>query len=354
LGIVFYIQTNQGLVKIELSDPTAKVQIQVDGETISITGLDRPLRLRPGEHGLVVSGDDFEMVTRSFTVKRGSDEPLRVTLVPKVEQVVQTPPPPPPVEPLPTPQPKLPPAPSGPLPTITNSIGLQLVQIPAGEFLMGSPDSDSEASSDEKPQHRVQITQPFYLGMFEVTQAQYQRVMGSNPSNFKDDSGLLPVETVSWQDAQEFCAKLSDLTDEKQAGRQYRLPTEAEWEYACRAGTQTKFSFGEDDKDRGEYAWFSGNSGGATHPIGQKKPNEWGLFDMHGNVWEWCADDLRGYTSAPTADLVGSAVASARSLRGGSWFIDGRLCGSAFRGRCRPGDRYLFLGFRVARSSSGK
>jgi formylglycine-generating enzyme required for sulfatase activity len=316
--------------------------------------------LRPGEHGLVVNGDDFEMVTRSFTVKRGSDEPLRVTLVPKAEQVVQTPPPPPPVEPLPTPQLKLPPAPSGPLPTITNSIGLQLVQIPAGEFLMGSPDSDSEASSDEKPQHRVQITQPFYLGMFEVTQAQYQRVMGSNPSNFKDDSGLLPVEMVSWQDAQEFCVKLSDLADEKQASRQYRLPTEAEWEYACRAGTTSRYGFDESKEDLGSYAWYSGNSGSKTHPVGQKKPNAWGLYDMQGNVYEWCQDwhgdgEYQQNAGQVAVDPHGPSGGVYRVLRGGSWIFYGQDCRPGYRGgRSGPGFRFLHAGFRLALGRSNE
>jgi formylglycine-generating enzyme required for sulfatase activity len=155
-----------------------------------------------------------------------------------------------------------------------NSISMKLVWIAPGEFKMGSNDGEDF----EKPLHTVKITKGFYMGAFEVTQGQYQQVMGTNPSYFKGAN--LPVEQVSWDDAVEFCKKLS-----QKEGKTYRLPTEAEWEYACRAGTTTKFSFGDDESQLGEYAWYGKNSGMKTHPVGKKKPNAWGLFDMHGNVW---------------------------------------------------------------------
>jgi formylglycine-generating enzyme required for sulfatase activity len=236
---------------------------------------------------------------------------------------------------------------------------MKLVLIPAGEFLMGSPDSDSEATSAEKPQHRVRISKPFYLGMYEVTQAEYQRVMGANPSYFSttkvgQDTSQHPVETVAWTDAVEFCRKLSELPEEKAAGRIYRLPTEAEWEYACRAGSATKYGFGDSEIQLGEYAWYGSNSGGATHPVGQKKPNAFGLYDMHGNVWEWCqdwySDTYYGQFARQTAadDPVGPSSGTNRVLRGGASnnYLP-RDLRSANRGRYSPDNRYDNVGCRV-------
>ena len=206
---------------------------------------------------------------------------------------------------------------------------MKLALIPAGEFLMGSPDSDKDASDDEKPQHRVRITQPFYLGVYQVTQGQYRAVTGANPSHFKGSDDL-PVESVSWHDAIAFCNKLSEREGLKpyyqldaatrSGGEGYRLPTEAEWEYACRAGSTTRYSFGDDAASLGEYAWFNGNSGGKTHPVGQKRPNAFGLYDMHGNVWEWCWDVYAAYNAnSPGADPDGPSGASGRVIRGGCW-----------------------------------
>jgi formylglycine-generating enzyme required for sulfatase activity len=241
----------------------------------------------------------------------------------------------------------------------TNCIGMTFVLIPAGEFLMGSPDSDNEAGGDEKPQHPVRITEPFYLGTCEVTQAQYYRVMGTNPSNFKDASGMTPVERVSWEDAQEFCARLSGLPDEQRARRQYRLPTEAQWEYACRAGTAWRFSFGESVADLSAYAWYADNSASRTHPVGQKKPNAWGLYDMHGNVWEWCQDShdsgyYRLFKSEPAIDPSGPSGASNRVIRGGCYPGSGAECRSANRDASVPGNRSSYYGFRLALDQSSK
>ncbi len=179
---------------------------------------------------------------------------------------------------------------------ITNSIGLKLVLIPKGTFMMGSPESEERRVGNET-QHEVTISKDYYLGVTEVTQGQYEKVMGTNPSYFqkqivrKSDTSMYPVEQVSWGDAVEFCKKLSDLPEEKRAGRVYRLPTEAEWEYACRAGGKTAYSFGASSNLLGDYAWFTENSSKQTNPVGQKKPNAWGLCDIHGSVWEWCSDD---------------------------------------------------------------
>jgi len=175
----------------------------------------------------------------------------------------------------------------------TNNLGMKLVYIPAGVFDMGSADGDS----DEKPVHKVQITKGFYMGQYEVTQAQYESVMGSNPSYFKGENN--PVEEVSWEEAVAFCKKLSSREN-----KTYRLPTEAEWEYACRAGSTTKYCFGDSESQLGDYAWNDKNSNFSTHPVGQKQQNNWGLYDMHGNVYEWCQDwyGENYYSGSPAID----------------------------------------------------
>ena len=187
------------------------------------------------------------------------------------------------------------------------------------------------------------------MGVHEITQAQYEQVMGVNPSRFKGADN--PVENVSWDDAVEFCRRLSELPAEKEAGNVYRLPTEAEWEYACRAGTTTMYSFGDDESKLGDCDWFSENSGTKTHPVGGKKPNAWGLYDMHGNVWEWCQDLYGDYPSGPVTDPTGPATGSDRVYRGGSWYGTAVYCRSANRHWYLPSYRSINLGFRVVRSS---
>jgi formylglycine-generating enzyme required for sulfatase activity len=216
---------------------------------------------------------------------------------------------------------------------ITSSIGVKLKLIPAGEFMMGSPESHLDPFGGRKPPHDVRIAKPFYLGVYEVTQAEYENVMGKNPSIFKGASN--PVEMVSWDDATEFCRRLS-----AKEGKSYRLPTEAEWEYACRAGTTTQYSFGDDPTNADEYAWHRGNSDGKTHPVGEKKPNAWGLHDVHGNVSEWCSDS----TDAPMRPKTGGY----RVTRGGCWGNSGKDCRAATRGMNEPQDRNYIVGFRVA------
>lgn len=218
---------------------------------------------------------------------------------------------------------------------VRNRLGMELVYVPAGSFQMGS----SNGESDEKPVHSVTIKEGFYMGRYEVTQAEWQQLMKNNPSYFKGDK--LPVERVSWDDAQSFVNNLNAR------GEQffYRLPTEAEWEYACRAGTT-----GDSAGNLNEMAWYSTNSGGTTHTVGGKRPNAWGLADMHGNVWEWCADyHHQNYHGAPTdgnAWLTGGAMNS-RVLRGGSWGSGPTVVRSARRGRAAPIRNLNDLGFRV-------
>lgn len=251
---------------------------------------------------------------------------------------------------------------------ITNSIKMKLVRIPAGTFIMGSPRSEDERAAKEE-RHEVTITKPFYLGVYEVKQSEYEAVADARPSVFKQDDN--PVENIEWVYAKSFCTKLSNLPKEKSAGRKYRLPTEAEWEYACRAGASTAFHFG--DSLSSSQANFNGNypAGDAkqgpylrkTAPVGSYQPNAFGLYDMHGNVSEWCADwyDPEYYWDSPDEDPLGPPFGVVDTgftnngnqnffvvVRGGNWADDGRGCRSAYRYRAQPKTSYRLIGFRVA------
>ena len=234
-----------------------------------------------------------------------------------------------------------------------NSVGMELIRIPKGEFLMGSPPTEKGRSGDEGP-IRVTISRDFLLGKTEVTQGQWEKVMGTAPWPAGQADANLPATDVSWDDVTEFCQKLTQRergNGKLPANEEYRLPTEAEWEYACRAGTTTAFSFGEDESKLGDFAWFDGNSGSAAHKAGTKQANPWGLYDMHGNVWEWCSDWYDGKL-AGGADPVGPAGGSYRVGRGGGWRGDPVDCRSARRDNVDPSPRGDALGFRVARSQS--
>jgi formylglycine-generating enzyme required for sulfatase activity/serine/threonine protein kinase len=248
-----------------------------------------------------------------------------------------------------------------------NPIGMKLVLIPAGEFQMGSPEDDEDAEAGEKPRHRVQITRPFYLGVTEVTQGQYRALRGNNPSHFRE-SAELPVEGVSWFDAVRFCNRLSQREGRKPyygfegdavtiaGGDGYRLPTETEWEYACRAGSATRFSFGDDESALRRYAWYVDNSNGRTHLVGRKQPNAFGLYDMHGNVYEWCWDpyDANRYKhkQSPAVDPQGPGVVAHRVIRGGSLEGGPQGARSALRHGKTPKSSDSNVGFRLARDPS--
>ncbi|MDX6576107.1 MAG: hypothetical protein QOE96_2060 [Blastocatellia bacterium] len=213
-----------------------------------------------------------------------------------------------------------------------NGVQLQMVYAPGGTFLMGSPLSETGRDNDEGPQGNATVPN-FYMSKYEVTQAQYRAVIGTNPASFKGDD--LPVDSVSWNDAVEFCRKLS-----RTSGREYRLPTEAEWEYASRAGTTGPYAGNPD-----ALTWYDANSGSRTHPVGQKQPNGFGLYDMNGNVWEWCQSKYKPYPYNATdgrEDLQGTEV---RVLRGGSWESSAKSCRSAYRRRVIPDVRSI--GFRI-------
>ena len=269
---------------------------------------------------------------------------------------------------------------------IANSIGMKLKRIRPGKFLMGSPRSE-DAPFGEGPQHAVEITQPFCLGVYPVTKGQFATFVKDSgykteaETDGKGGSGLKPPNTleqgpqftwkdtgweqtdahpvvnVTWNDAKAFCDWLS-----KKEGKAYELPTEAEWEYACRAGAKTDYAFGDDPRAAGDYAWYQDNSGGHTHPVGGKKPNAWGLYDMNGNVWQWCADrygkytedgvrDPKGYTNDPKNE-PGNPVL--RVLRGGSYSSTAPFCRAALRNRDAPTARDAGFGFRVVLRSAAE
>jgi formylglycine-generating enzyme required for sulfatase activity len=249
---------------------------------------------------------------------------------------------------------------------ITNSIGMKLVRIKPGKFIMGSP-TDEKDRRDDEHLHEVEITKAFYMGVYTVTQAEYKEVVGSNPSYFSADGGgkdkvkgldtsKFPVEDVSWEEAVKFCEKLSGMAKEKAAGRVYRLPTECEWEYACRAGTKTRYYTGDDEDDLKNAGWYRENSDGRTHKVGEKKANAFGLYDMHCNVRQWCSDWYgKGYCqNSDKRDPKGPESGDSRVLRGGCWKNNAWNCRSAYRNYNAPGNRACNYGFRVVCVPKGK
>ena len=316
---------NQLVPILVISSVPSDASVTLTPTRLPSTPLPARIRLKKNKsYTITVSKKGYRTETRSLRTTRGGEYPLVV----KLEKL------------------KLPGKKS------SNSIGMDLVLIPAGEFQMGSGISaaevarrfDSKASyfEDEHPQHTVKISRPYYLSTTEVTQGQYEAVMGKNPSRYKGKD--LPVETVSWEEAVEFCKRLS-----ANGKKGYRLPTEAEWEYACRAGSKTVFGFGDSHKSLGDYAWYSENMKGlTTAAVATKKPNAWGLYDMHGNVFEWCSDWHGDYSSKTVVDPTGPTAGDFLVIRGGGWFSPARGCRSARRLRDWPADRSHRLGFRVA------
>jgi formylglycine-generating enzyme required for sulfatase activity len=381
---------------VEVNQPDAEDSVDNGKVTIKSPGDNQPVEVQvaEGKHTLLVKKGGFETFTKEFTIRSGSKETIRVELVGKEA--------------------------GRPLPAIapfnaqqarayqdawakhlgvpvehTNSLGMKFILIPPGEFTMGSTPAEIEealkaAAGDEEwkkqwrecikneaPQHKVILTQPIYLGVHEVTQAQYEKLMGQNPSHFaatgpgKDavvgvDTSAHPVEMVSWNDAAEFCAKLSEKEKLKPfcfrdgetvtmlEGTGYRLPTEAEWEFACRGGMTTKYWTGDKDDELVRAAWFGTNSGGRTHAVGELKANPFGLLDIHGNVWEWVQDWWEAtyygqFQGKPALDPNGpSSAGSLRVIRGGSLYSTAYHCRASNRDGNVPTRRDAGVGFRAA------
>ena len=222
-----------------------------------------------------------------------------------------------------------------------NGVSFEMVRVEGGTFRMGATsEQGSDADGDEKPVHSVTLS-GYYIGKTEVTQVLWEAVMGINPSRFKGD--YLPVENVSWDDCQEFIRKLNSMT-----GQNFRLPTEAEWEFACRGGNNSRGYKYSGSNNLGSVAWYDGNSGNKTHPVGTKAPNELGIYDMSGNVWEWCADWYGDYSSGAQTNPTGPYGGSNRVYRGGSWNYDVGRCRSSNRDFYYPSIRDIILGLRLA------
>ena len=310
------------------------------------------MALAPGRYHVEVSAEGFKTETRWVTLAAGEEGKVSIGLT-AVPIVVPEPP---------KPKPKPVPAVRG---VFTNNLGMKFVYIKPGSFMMGSSLSPSEVASryggkekyykDEHPQHRVILTKGFYLQTTEVTQRQWERVMGGNPSIFKNYGSGCPVENVSWEDCRKFIQKLNRM----EGNGKYRLPTEAEWEYAARAGSKTPFYTG-DCLSTGQANYdgnYPGNACGKGEyrkkplVVGSFAPNAWGLYDMYGNVWEWCQDWYGDYPSGSVTDPQGPNSGSGRVVRGGSWYDRAGSCRSAIRNRNSPGNRRNYLGFRLAFSS---
>ena len=236
-------------------------------------------------------------------------------------------------------------------------VTMKLVLIPAGTFLMGSPVTEMGRKKNEGPQHQMTISKPFYMGTTEVTQAQWKAMMGTEPWDGKVydavKSGSNAASYIRWDDASKFCEMLS-----KKIGKKVALPSETQWEYACRAGSKTAYSFGDESSKLGTYAWYDNNASKQderyAHPVGVKKSNAWGLYDMHGNVWEWCANGYASYANVKRVDLKDLATGKYRVLRGGSWWSGSPDCRAAYRRRCitDPGIYASLVGFRVVVASA--
>ncbi len=418
LAATFFLRFGNVEVKVVIDDP--HLAVKFDKQTVTFEGSGSPIRLKPGEHKFIVEREGLEVETDHFTVKQNGKHVLEVSVVdgrivvrkddqkpvaPSLASRPNSSSSPKPAWPADAPPPAIAPfdaeqakrhqenwAKYLKVPVeYTNSIGMKFRLIPPGEFTMGStPEEIEEALKDvgeikhwqkgvksEAPQHKVILTQPIYFGMSEVTQAEYEKVMGTNPSYFapmgmgKDavigmDTTSHPVEMVSWNNAADFCAKLSNQEKLKPFyfgagetitsldGTGYRLPSEAEWEFACRAGTATKFWIGDKEKDLVRAGWFDGNSGGRTHAAGELKANPFGLTDIYGNVYEWTLDgwDATYYGQFqekpainPNRPLSGGSLAV---LRGGGLGHPASFCRSSTRNSTAPLNRHNDLGFRVS------
>jgi len=285
-------------------------------------------KLAAGTHTIRVTLSGYKSKETSIRLQKGKEQSIYITALEKEER---------PVTPTPTPSPST----TVRKQTYTAAgVSFTMVRVEGGTFTMGANAGDSDADDDEKPRHRVTLSS-YWIGETEVTQALWQAVMGSNPSNFKGVNR--PVETVSWDDCQAFLRRLNSLT-----GETFCLPTEAEWEFAARGGNASRGYKYSGSNSIDAVAWYNNNSNGETHPVGQKQANELGLYDMSGNVWEWCADWYGSYSSSSQTNPTGPSSASYRVKRGGGWYYIARRCRVSYRYFNSPSYRFNGLGLRLS------
>ena len=323
---------------LSISSTPSDAVVKIDGEYMGTTPLTLKNR-KAGTYKVTFSAEGYETQTKSVTVTAGKTATCSATLKKKQAQqpVVQQPVQQPVVQ-----QPTTTATTSDSSQTITvNGISFKMVRVEGGTFTMGAtPEQGSDAEDDEKPTHKVTLS-TYYIGETEVTQALWEAVMGSNPSKFKGENR--PVEEVNWDDCKTFISKLNSIT-----GRNFRLPTEAEWEYAARGGNKSQGYKYSGSNTFGDVAWYNGSGGSGTHPVKTKSPNELGLYDMSGNVWEWCQDWYGDYSSSSQTNPTGPSSGSYRVHRGGSSYYDFRFCRVSRRNYFRQGHGYLYIGLRLA------
>ena len=295
-----------------------------------------------GQHSFVVACDGYESEEGTVKLKASASSNLQITLSKEATAIQQSPVSHPIVAQQPVAQTPVTNVENISIP-VKDGISIDMIRVEAGTFTMGATAEMKEPYDWEKPTHRVTLTNDYYIDKYEVTQVLWQAVMGNNPSKFKGDN--LPVEKVSWDDCQEFISKLNRIT-----GKTFRLPTEAEWEYAARGGKKSRGYQYSGSNNLSDVAWYGDNSGNKTHAVGTKQPNELGIYDMSGNVWEWCQDLYGRYSSYSQTNPTGANNGLYRMNRGGSWGVNAWNCRSSGRDNITPGSRYNYLGLRLVLS----
>ena len=316
--------------------------VLVDNKMVKGTNGVARTRLPVGQHSYIVFCDGYESEEGMVKLKASAPSNIQITLSKEATAIQQST----------VTQPTVVQQPVAQTPVtnrdnitilVKDGISIDMVRVEAGTFTMGATSEMRDPWGDEKPTHQVTITNDYYIGKYEVTQALWQAVMGNNPSHFKGDK--LPVEMVSWDECQEFISKLNSIT-----GKTFRLPTEAEWEYAARGGKKSRAYQYSGSNELSKVAWYKINSGSKTHAVGTKQSNELGIYDMSGNVYEWCQDWFGSYSSSSQVNPTGANGGSGRVIRGGSWNIAARSCRSSYRSSIKPDYRCYDLGLRLALS----